>query len=36
VADVADGVPREDVELFSLDRPALKAGRASPTTPISR
>lgn len=36
VTDVADGVPREDLELFSLERPALKTGQASPMTPISR
>ena len=36
VADVADGVPRDDLELFSIDRPAMRTGRASPSTPISR
>jgi sarcosine oxidase len=36
VADVADGVARDDLGLFSLDRPAMRTGHASPSTPISR
>jgi sarcosine oxidase len=36
VADVADGVARDDLDLFSLDRPALRTGRAVASTPISR
>ena len=36
VADVADGVARDDLGLFSLDRPALRMGHASPSMPISR
>ena len=36
VADVADGVTRDDLGLFSLDRPAMRTGEADPTTPISR
>ena len=36
VADVADGVVRDDLGLFSLDRPAMRSGHASPSTPISR
>ena len=36
VADVADGVARDDLGLFSLDRPAMRVGHASPSTPISR
>jgi sarcosine oxidase len=36
VADVADGVDRSDLSLFSLDRPAMRSGLASPSTPISR
>jgi sarcosine oxidase len=36
VADVADGVARPDLGLFSLDRPAMWSGHASPSTPISR
>ena len=36
VADVADGSPREDLGLFSLDRRAMRIGHASPSTPISR
>ena len=36
VADVADGVARDDLALFSLDRPGLRAGRAVASTPISR
>lgn len=36
VADVAGDVPRDDLALFSLDRPALQSGEASPSTPISR
>jgi len=36
VADVADGVARADLELFRLDRPAMRTGQASPSTPIPR
>lgn len=36
VADVADGSPRDDLGLFSLDRRAMRSGHASPSTPISR
>ncbi len=36
VADVADGIARDDLDLFALDRPALRGDRASPSTPISR
>ena len=36
VADVADGVARDDLELFSLDRPAMRTGHALPSTPITR
>jgi sarcosine oxidase len=36
VADVADGVARDDRALFSLDRRALREGDVSPSTPISR
>jgi sarcosine oxidase len=36
VADVADGSPRDDLDLFSLDRRAMRIGHASPSTPISR
>jgi sarcosine oxidase len=36
VADVMEGVGRDDVDLFSLDRPAMRTGHASPSTPISR
>ena len=36
VADVTDGVARDDLGLFSLDRPAMRTGEASPSTPISR
>jgi len=36
VADVADGVARTDLDLFSLDRPAMRSGHVSPWTPISR
>ena len=36
VADVTEGVGRDDVDLFSLDRTAMRTGHASPSTPISR
>ena len=36
VADVAEGVARDDLGLFSLDRPAMRTGHASASTPISR
>ena len=36
VADVVDEVDRDDLELFSLDRPAMRTGRATASTPISR
>lgn len=36
VADVADGSPRDDLGLFSLDRRAMRIGHASASTPISR
>jgi sarcosine oxidase len=36
VADVAEGVGRDDLDLFSLDRTALKTGRAWPSMPITR
>jgi sarcosine oxidase len=36
VADVAEGIARDDLELFSLDRPAMRTGEARPSTPISR
>jgi sarcosine oxidase len=36
VADVAEGVARSDLGLFSLDRPAMQEGRAPASTPISR
>lgn len=36
VADVADGVARNDLGLFSLGRPAMRTGHASASTPISR
>lgn len=36
VADVAEGIARDELALFSLDRPAMRTGRASPSTPISR
>ncbi|MEA2580056.1 MAG: sarcosine oxidase [Actinomycetota bacterium] len=36
VADVADDVARDDLSLFSLDRPAMRTGHASPSTPIPR
>ena len=36
VADVAEGVGRDDLELFSLDRPALRTGHAWPSMPITR
>ena len=36
VADVADGVARDDLDLFALDRPALGGASVSPATPISR
>ncbi|MGZ8662243.1 MAG: FAD-dependent oxidoreductase [Actinomycetota bacterium] len=36
VADVADGVARDDLELFSLHRPAMRTGHAVASTPITR
>jgi sarcosine oxidase len=36
VADVTEGIGRDDLDLFSLDRPAMRTGHASPSTPISR
>ena len=36
IADVVDDVARDDLDLFSLDRPAMRTGLASPSTPISR
>jgi sarcosine oxidase len=36
IADVVEGVARDDLDLFSLDRPAMRIGRTSPSTPISR
>jgi sarcosine oxidase len=36
VADVTEGIGRNDLDLFSLDRPAMRTGHASPSTPISR
>lgn len=36
VADVADGIARDDLELFSLDREAMRTGHASPSAPITR
>jgi sarcosine oxidase len=36
VADVTEGVDRNDVDLFSLDRPAMRTGHASPSAPITR
>ncbi len=36
VADVADGVARDELELFALDRPAMRTGSARPSTPITR
>jgi sarcosine oxidase len=36
VADVADGVARDDLDLFSLDRPAMRTGHAVASTPITR
>ena len=36
VADVVDGVDRDDLGLFSLDRPAMRTGHATASTPISR
>ena len=36
VADLVDDVPRDDLGLFSLDRPALRTGHAVPSMPISR
>jgi sarcosine oxidase len=36
VADVTEGVGRNDVDLFSLDRHAMRTGHASPTAPITR
>ena len=36
VADVADGVERDDLGLFSLDRPAMRTGHAVASAPITR
>jgi len=36
VADVADGIARNDLELFSIDRQAMRTGHASPSAPITR
>jgi sarcosine oxidase len=36
VADVSDGVARDELELFSLDRPAMRTGHAVASTPITR
>jgi sarcosine oxidase len=36
VADVVEEVDRDDLELFSLDRGAMRRGHASASTPISR
>ena len=36
VADVTQGVGRDDLELFSLDRPAMRTGHAWPSMPITR
>jgi len=36
VADVAEGIDRDDIDLFSLDRPAMRTGHASPSMPIPR
>jgi sarcosine oxidase len=36
VADIADGVAREELDLFRFDRPAMRTGHASPSTPITR
>jgi sarcosine oxidase len=36
VADVADGVSRDDLGLFAIDRRAMRIGHASPSMPISR
>jgi sarcosine oxidase len=36
VADVAEGISRDDLGLFSIDRRAMRNGHASPSTPISR
>ena len=36
VADVTQGVGRDDLELFSLDRPTLRTGHAWPSMPITR
>jgi sarcosine oxidase len=36
VADIADDVARDELTLFSLDRPAMRTGHASPSTPIPR
>jgi sarcosine oxidase len=36
VADLVDEADRDDLELFSLDRPAMRTGRATASTPISR
>lgn len=36
VADFAEGIGRDDLDLFSLDRPAMRTGHALPSTLISR
>jgi len=36
VADVTEGIGRNDLDLFSLDREAMRTGRASPSAPITR
>jgi sarcosine oxidase len=36
VADVVDEIGRDDLELFSLDRPSMRTGHATASTPISR
>ena len=36
VADVSEDVARDDLELFSLDRPEMRTGHAFPSKPISR
>ena len=36
VADVVDEVDRDELELFSIDRPAMRTGHATASTPISR
>jgi sarcosine oxidase len=36
VADLVDGRPRRGVEIFALDRPAIRGGHADATSPIVR